>query len=136
MKCLQTGMKREAVQEERSRGRESSGAQNNGNNANNNAAPNGIRIDDQPESTCTNNDMPLDRILDAQNKSEKAGEDPKRHNFNHQEFNATGGDPNSSIFAQIVEFAKNLPLFPDLDTETQVKKNLMKISKLLISNLY
>ena len=37
-----------------------------------------------------------------------------------QEFNATGGDPNSSIFAQIVEFAKNLPLFPDLNMETQI----------------
>ena len=39
---------------------------------------------------------------------------------NHPEFNATGGDPNSSIFAQIVEFAKNLPLFSDLNMEAQV----------------
>ena len=39
---------------------------------------------------------------------------------NHPEFNATGGDPNSSIFAQIVEFAKNLPLFSDLNLNSQV----------------
>ena len=45
MKCLQTGMKREAVQEERSRGKESSGSTKELNN--------GIK-DDQPESTCTN----------------------------------------------------------------------------------
>ena len=65
-------------------------------------------------------DMPLDRILDAQTKSEKAGENPDQVKKNHQEFNATGGDPNSSIFAQIVEFAKNLPLFSDLKLDTQV----------------
>ena len=64
--------------------------------------------------------MPLDRILDAQTKSEKAGENPDQVKKNHQEFNATGGDPNSSIFAQIVEFAKNLPLFSDLKLDTQV----------------
>merc|ERR1711983_507571 len=57
-------------------------------------------------------------------KSEKAGEDPGvKHQSFRQEFNATGsgsGDPNSSIFAQIVEFAKNLPLFSDLNLETQI----------------
>ena len=120
MKCLQTGMKREAVQEERSRGKEASNnASSNGNREMNNGTAISTVKDDQPESTCTSADMPLDRILDAQTKSEMAGEDPGQ-NFNHQEFNATGGDPNSSIFAQIVEFAKNLPLFADLNLETQV----------------
>ena len=119
MKCLQTGMKREAVQEERSRGKETGSGT--GNNTNNSGSTNGTTIrDDQPESTCTYSDMPLDRILEAQIKSEKAGENPEQHQKNHQEFNATGGDPNSSIFAQIVEFAKNLPLFPELSLETQV----------------
>ena len=69
--------------------------------------------------------MPLDRILDAQTKSEKAGENPDQVKKNHQEFNATGGDPNSSIFAQIVEFAKNLPLFSDLKLDTQVMSCIM-----------
>ena len=138
MKCLQTGMKREAVQEERSRGQKESGggggggggsaggaANSNGNRAEMN---NGVVKDDhQPESTCTNSDMPLDRILEAQTKSEVAGEDPGQNFNHHHEFNATGGDPNSSIFAQIVEFAKNLPLFADLNLETQVcMKNVFK----------
>ena len=48
---------------------------------------------------------------------------------NHPEFNATGGDPNSSIFAQIVEFAKNLPLFSDLNMEAQVKFSFSKKAK-------
>ena len=131
MKCLQTGMKREAVQEERSRGKGESGGGGGGSasNASNGMAKemsNGVGKDDQPESTC-NSDMPLDRILEAQTKSEMAGENPGRHNFNHQEFNATGGDPNSSIFAQIVEFAKNLPLFSDLSLDAQVRNCVLAL---------
>ena len=123
MKCLQTGMKREAVQEERSRGK-GGGESNAGGGSNNNTIelnnkPVNVK-DDQPQSTCTNSDMPLERILEAQIKSEKAGEDPIKHQSFRQEFNAAGGDPNSSIFAQIVEFAKILPLFPDLTMETQI----------------
>ena len=109
-------MKREAVQEERSRGKGGGDTANTSNGAN--APQNGMVKEDQPESTCTNSDMPLDRILEAQIKSEQAGENPGGSNL--QEFNATGGDPNSSIFAQIVEFAKNLPLFSDLSRDTQV----------------
>jgi len=126
MKCLQSGMKREAVQEERSRGKGGGGVESsnnttgNGNAKEGNINSNGIKVEDQPESTCTYSDMPLDRILDAQTKSEKAGENPDQVKKNHQEFNATGGDPNSSIFAQIVEFAKNLPLFSDLKLDTQI----------------
>ena len=48
---------------------------------------------------------------------------------NHPEFNATGGDPNSSIFAQIVEFAKNLPLFSDLNMEAQVIQKEKHLNK-------
>ena len=130
MKCLKTGMKREAVQEERSRGKGGGGGgggrggevangDTGGGNANGTKElTNGVVKEEQPESTCTYSDMPLDRILEAQTKSEKAGENPGRQN--HQEFNATGGDPNSSIFAQIVEFAKNLPLFSDLNLDAQV----------------
>lgn len=125
MKCLQTGMKREAVQEERSRGKGGGGDANAGaKNATKELNNSGGVKEDQVESTCTNSDMPLDRILEAQIKSEKAGEDPGvKHQSFRQEFNATGsgsGDPNSSIFAQIVEFAKNLPLFSDLNLETQI----------------
>ena len=79
MKCLQTGMKREAVQEERSRGKGGGGGNND--TGNNNAAKKELNnvVDTEPESTCTNSDMPLDRILEAQVKSEKAGEDPSKH---------------------------------------------------------
>ena len=56
MKCLQSGMKREAVQEERSRGKggvESSNNTGNGNAKEGNINSNGIKVEDQPESTCT-----------------------------------------------------------------------------------
>merc|ERR1711976_1125815 len=100
MKCLQTGMKREAVQEERSRGKGGDGSNNNTKELKHSSGK-----DDQPESSCTNSDMPLDRILEAQIKSEKAGEDPQiKHQSFRQEFNATGGSgdhANSSIFTQI-----------------------------------
>ena len=132
MKCLQTGMKREAVQEERSRGKDSSGGPTKDNQSN---GVNKAGVEDQPESTCTYSDMPLDRILEAQMKSDKAGENPEQHQNHHHEFNATGGDPNSSIFAQIIEFAKNLPLFPDLSLDTQVKipwkRFLMNLTKFI-----
>ena len=89
MKCLQTGMKREAVQEERSRGKGGGGGGGGvGNNdtGNNNAAKKELNnvVETEPESTCTNSDMPLDRILEAQVKSEKAGEDPTKHRQFHQ----------------------------------------------------
>ena len=129
MKCLQTGMKREAVQEERSRGKGGDAGGGGGGGAANNKTTakelnnSGVK-DEQVESSCTNSDMPLDRILEAQIKSEKAGEDPQiKHQSFRQEFNATGGSgdhANSSIFTQIVEFAKNLPLFSDLSKETQI----------------
>merc|ERR1740129_845492 len=55
MKCLNTGMKREAVQEERQRAARLSGKGQNGNN------------DDEVESTSLGpGDMPTDRILEAE----------------------------------------------------------------------
>ena len=46
---------------------------------------NGVIKEEQPESTCANSDMPLDRILEAQTKSEKAGENPgKSFSQNYQ----------------------------------------------------
>ncbi len=113
MKCLQTGMKREAVQDERSRGRGGGG-----DGANKDQG--GAAAVEEPESTCNTSDMPLDKIVEAQNKSEAAGENPSLQNPSNLELNPAGQDPNSSIFAQIVEFAKNLPLFSDLNRESQV----------------
>jgi len=96
MKCLQTGMKREAVQEERSRGKGGGGDANAG-------AKNATK--------------------ELNNSGGVKEDQGVKHQSFRQEFNATGsgsGDPNSSIFAQIVEFAKNLPLFSDLNLETQI----------------
>ena len=59
MKCLQSGMKREVVQEERSRGKGGGGVESsnnttgNGNAKEGNINSNGIKVEDQPESTCT-----------------------------------------------------------------------------------
>ncbi len=126
MKCLQTGMKREAVQEERSRGGRGGGD-------NSNKDQTGGK--DEPESTCNTSDMPIDKVIEAQNKSEAAGENPSLQNpKNSVEFNATGGDPNSSIFAQIVEFAKNLPLFSNLSRESQVLKSNPGLNSMTIDS--
>ena len=61
MKCLQSGMKREAVQEERSRGKGGGGGVESSNNTTGNGNANkegsinsnGIKVEDVPESTCT-----------------------------------------------------------------------------------
>lgn len=106
MKCLQTGMRREAVQEERSRG---PGGKEGGGQQGKETA-----VKDEPESTCNTSDMPIDRIIEAQTKSELAGENnPVRAEFQNAE-------NKESIFSQIVEFAKNLPLFGDLNLDDQI----------------
>ncbi|CAB4061040.1 Nuclear receptor subfamily 2 group F member 5,Orphan steroid hormone receptor 2,Protein ultraspiracle homolog,Retinoic acid receptor RXR-beta-B,Hepatocyte nuclear factor 4-beta,Retinoic acid receptor RXR-alpha-B,Retinoic acid receptor RXR-beta,Retinoic acid receptor RXR-gamma,Nuclear receptor subfamily 2 group C member 2,Hepatocyte nuclear factor 4-alpha,Retinoic acid receptor RXR-alpha,Retinoic acid receptor RXR-gamma-A,Retinoic acid receptor RXR,Hepatocyte nuclear factor 4-gamma,Transcription factor HNF- len=63
MKCLDTGMKREAVQEERHRG--SNGPNHNNNNNNNN---NNSRNSEEVESSTSGGggDMPIERIIEAE----------------------------------------------------------------------
>ncbi|XP_058033350.1 retinoic acid receptor RXR-gamma isoform X2 [Ahaetulla prasina] len=99
-KCLATGMKREAVQEERQRSRE--------------------RSENEVESTSSNGgsleDMPVERILEAEMAVE-----PKSESYSDT------NDPVTNIchaadkqLFTLVEWAKRIPHFSDLTLEDQV----------------
>lgn len=96
-KCLAMGMKREAVQEERQRNKE--------------------KYENEVESTSsTQNDMPIERILDAEKRVEPKNEEIETNN-----------DPVINIcqaadrqLFQLVEWAKHIPHFTELPLEDQM----------------
>ncbi|XP_067273794.1 retinoic acid receptor RXR-gamma-B [Pseudorasbora parva] len=102
-KCLAMGMKREAVQEERQRGKEKS--------------------DNEMESTSSfNEDMPVDKILDAELAVE-----PKTETYTESSPGNSTNDPVTNIchaadkqLFTLVEWAKRIPNFSDLPLDDQV----------------
>ncbi|XP_063154630.1 retinoic acid receptor RXR-gamma [Candoia aspera] len=105
-KCLATGMKREAVQEERQRSRE--------------------RSENEVESTSSNGgsleDMPVERILEAEMAVE-----PKTELYGDVSAETSTNDPVTNIchaadkqLFTLVEWAKRIPHFSDLTLEDQV----------------
>lgn len=102
-KCLAMGMKREAVQEERQRGREKS--------------------DNEVESSCSfNEEMPVEKILDAELAVE-----PKTDAYMESSTGNSTNDPVTNIcqaadkqLFTLVEWAKRIPHFSDLPLDDQV----------------
>ncbi|XP_076009171.1 retinoic acid receptor RXR-gamma-B isoform X2 [Genypterus blacodes] len=102
-KCLAMGMKREAVQEERQRGRE--------------------RGESEVESTSSfNEDMPVDKILDAELAVE-----PKTETYTDGSQGNSTNDPVTNIcqaadkqLFTLVEWAKRIPHFSELPLDDQV----------------
>ncbi|XP_035270485.1 retinoic acid receptor RXR-gamma-B isoform X1 [Anguilla anguilla] len=102
-KCLAMGMKREAVQEERQRGKE--------------------RSDSEVESTsCFNEEMPVDKILDAELAVE-----PKTETYVDGSPSNSTNDPVTNIcqaadkqLFTLVEWAKRIPHFSELPLDDQV----------------
>ncbi|KAM6963205.1 retinoic acid receptor RXR-gamma-B isoform 2-T2 [Aplochiton taeniatus] len=102
-KCLAMGMKREAVQEERQRGRE--------------------RGENEVESTSSfNEDMPVDKILDAELAVE-----PKTETYADGSPANSTNDPVTNIcqaadkqLFTLVEWAKRIPHFSELPLDDQV----------------
>ncbi|NP_001002345.1 retinoic acid receptor RXR-gamma-B [Danio rerio] len=102
-KCLAMGMKREAVQEERQRGKEKS--------------------DTEVETTSRfNEDMPVDKILDAELSVE-----PKTETYTESSPSNSTNDPVTNIchaadkqLFTLVEWAKRIPHFSDLPLDDQV----------------
>uniref|UniRef100_A0A3B4ASC0 Retinoic acid receptor RXR n=1 Tax=Periophthalmus magnuspinnatus TaxID=409849 RepID=A0A3B4ASC0_9GOBI len=102
-KCLAMGMKREAVQEERQRGKE--------------------RGDNEVESTsCFNEEMPVDKILDAELAVE-----PKTEPYSEGGPGNSTNDPVTNIcqaadkqLFTLVEWAKRIPHFSELPLDDQV----------------
>ncbi|TRY56844.1 hypothetical protein DNTS_004112, partial [Danionella cerebrum] len=102
-KCLAMGMKREAVQEERQRGREKSDSE----------------VD---SSGCFNEEMPVEKILDAELAVE-----PKTEAYLESSINNSTNDPVTNIcqaadkqLFTLVEWAKRIPHFSDLPLDDQV----------------
>ncbi|XP_078263570.1 retinoic acid receptor RXR-alpha-B isoform X2 [Rhinoraja longicauda] len=102
-KCLATGMKREAVQEERQRGKE--------------------RSDNELEpSSSINDDMPVEKILEAELAVE-----PKMETYVDASPGNSSNDPVTNIcqaadkqLFTLVEWAKRIPHFSDLPLDDQV----------------
>uniref|UniRef100_W5LZH7 Retinoic acid receptor RXR n=1 Tax=Lepisosteus oculatus TaxID=7918 RepID=W5LZH7_LEPOC len=102
-KCLAMGMKREAVQEERQRGREKS--------------------DNEVESTSNyNEDMPVEKILEAELAVE-----PKTETYMDASLGNSSNDPVTNIcqaadkqLFTLVEWAKRIPHFSELPLDDQV----------------
>uniref|UniRef100_A0A8D3CQ03 Retinoic acid receptor RXR n=1 Tax=Scophthalmus maximus TaxID=52904 RepID=A0A8D3CQ03_SCOMX len=102
-KCLAMGMKREAVQEERQRGKE--------------------RGESEVESTSSfNEDMPVDKILDAE-----VAVEPKTETYSDGSPGNSTNDPVTNIcqaadkqLFTLVEWAKRIPHFSDLPLDDQV----------------
>ncbi|XP_047657267.1 retinoic acid receptor RXR-gamma-B isoform X2 [Tachysurus fulvidraco] len=102
-KCLAMGMKREAVQEERQRGKEKS--------------------DNEVELTSSyNEDMPVEKILDAELAVE-----PKTETHTDDSQGNSTNDPVTNIcqaadkqLFMLVEWAKRIPHFSDLPLDNQV----------------
>ncbi|XP_040040939.1 retinoic acid receptor RXR-gamma-B isoform X3 [Gasterosteus aculeatus] len=102
-KCLAMGMKREAVQEERQRGRE--------------------RGESEVESTSSfNEEMPVDKILDAELAVE-----PKTETYSDGSPSNSTNDPVTNIcqaadkqLFTLVEWAKRIPHFSELPLDDQV----------------
>ncbi|MCJ8743465.1 hypothetical protein PDJAM_G00094350 [Pangasius djambal] len=102
-KCLAMGMKREAVQEERQRGKEKS--------------------DNEVESTSSfNEDMPVEKILDAElavePKTEPHTDDGPANSTNDPVTNICQA-ADKQLFT-LVEWAKRIPHFSDLPLDDQV----------------
>ncbi|KAB5539622.1 hypothetical protein PHYPO_G00091160 [Pangasianodon hypophthalmus] len=102
-KCLAMGMKREAVQEERQRGKEKS--------------------DNEVESTSSfNEDMPVEKILDAElavePKTETHTDDSPANSTNDPVTNICQA-ADKQLFT-LVEWAKRIPHFSDLPLDDQV----------------
>ncbi|XP_062398278.1 retinoic acid receptor RXR-alpha-B isoform X2 [Sardina pilchardus] len=104
-KCLSMGMKREAVQEERQRGRE--------------------RSDGEAESSGVNEEMPVEKILEAELAVE-----PKTHTYTEGSPGPPSTPPNDPVtnicqaadkqLFTLVEWAKRIPHFSELPLDDQV----------------
>lgn len=105
-KCLAMGMKREAVQEERQRAKE--------------------RNENEVESTgCANEDMPVEKILEAEQAVE-----PKTETYIETNLGAPSNSPNDPVtnicqaadkqLFTLVEWAKRIPHFSELPLDDQV----------------
>ncbi|XP_043464013.1 retinoic acid receptor RXR-alpha-B isoform X1 [Leptopilina heterotoma] len=107
-KCLAMGMKREAVQEERQRTKE--------------------RDQNEVESTSSlHADMPVERILDAENRVEC-----KIENQGNYEVSNICNATNKQLY-QLVEWAKHIPHFTSLPIEDQVRLLRAGWNELLIA---
>ena len=135
MKCLSTGMRREAVQEERHRANEkgNGGGKGEGKGQHGEEGNTGF-----PRA---GNTMPIERIVEAENIALGGGDE----NNAAMAGVGKGGNNSSSAFVQdldnkntkekmlrqLVEWAKHIPHFQDLKVDDQVRWTVEKSSKIM-----
>ncbi|TRY76156.1 hypothetical protein TCAL_03513 [Tigriopus californicus] len=136
MKCLANGMRREAVQEERNR----SGSSASGGNGGGGAAGSGKGGDNEVESSTGGppmSDMPIERIIEAENISELGGAFSRKDSDDlqaHMPGGFEGDQPNKrKMLQQLVEWAKHIPHFTDLKIEDRIKLIRAGWNELLIA---
>ncbi|ESO13203.1 hypothetical protein HELRODRAFT_62045 [Helobdella robusta] len=112
MKCLSTGMKREAVQEERQRARERGQAE-------------------AESTTCVGNDMPAEAILDAEMSLEQQLELPGDDTSLPYDFSQAA----DRIVYAMVDWAKRMPHFTELNPDDQVTLLKTGWNELIISTI-
>ena len=116
MKCLTTGMRREAVQEERHR---TNGGRDSRDGKNNNEDNNSVDNSGQMGSGSGNPDMAIERILEAENIAE-GGDQPTSNLADNMRQQHPGFADKRKMLTQLVEWAKHIPHFSDLKIDDQV----------------
>eukprot|EP00095_Tigriopus_kingsejongensis_P007205 maker-scaffold192_size271026-snap-gene-1.22 protein:Tk07205 transcript:maker-scaffold192_size271026-snap-gene-1.22-mRNA-1 annotation:"retinoid x receptor" len=124
MKCLATGMRREAVQEERNRG---------GHKGAEAAEP----VESSTGAGGLGGEMAIDRIVAAEHISEQGGAFSRQESDDlqaHMPGGFDGDQPNKrKMLQQLVEWAKHIPHFTDLKIEDRIKLIRAGWNELLIA---
>lgn len=132
MKCLHTGMRREAVQEERNRGQGKGRAGEGGAGGGENGG--------EMENSTSFGDMAIERIIEAENVSENGAAAAATSSGSgtgvlQKQMMGQGSFKSNKkkMLHQLVEWAKRIPRFTDLRTEDQIKLIRAGWNELLIA---
>ncbi len=140
MKCLSTGMRREAVQEERHRTTSSNGGGPGGKAGENGDLDAAGGGGGGGVGSRSGSSMPIERIIEAENiaegtfnNGEEAGSQNKGSGGSGFVNDLDNKTTKEKMLRQLVEWAKHIPHFTDLKTEDQVRRLFFPFSKTIPS---